>query len=126
MADAQVTRMTRSVVVAVSDTALRQAIITRLALASGLEFDVREGVASEVSAQDIVIATPPDCSPNLYRELVRRGARVILVSAGYRDRPHRHYLRVGLRTCVTVRRLWDEEILVALREAASEPEQAAP
>lgn len=114
-----------SVVVAVSDMAVRRAIVTRLALVSGLNVDVREGPAREVSERDVVIATPPDCSPKVCRELVQRGARVILVSAAHPARPHRHYLRVGLRSCVSLHDLWGEALVRALREAIGAEERAA-
>ncbi|GAB4322406.1 MAG: hypothetical protein Kow0010_03170 [Dehalococcoidia bacterium] len=126
MSDQQVTRITRSVIVAVSDTALRQAIVTRLALASGLEVEVREGYAEDIAERDVVIATPPDCSPRAYRELVQRGVRVILISAAHPPRPHRHYVRAGLRSCVSIRDLWGEGLLKALRQTIEGEEQAAP
>lgn len=125
MSEQQITRTPRSVVVTVSDTALRQAVVTRLALASGLELEIREGFAEDVSERDVVIATPPDCSPRVLRELVRRGARVILISAAYPPRPHRQYARIGVRSCVSLRDLWGEGLLVALREAMDAAGQPA-
>jgi len=82
----------------------------------------RHGPKPATEAQAEAMGLLAESSRRAYRELVTRGARVIVVSVA--SRPHREYARAGLRSYVSLRELWGEALLAAIHEAA-EPSQPA-
>ena len=81
----------------VGDSALRNALRSRISRQAGFEVAAQDGRLNNVASGDLVLTTPSDCSPAQCGELVRDGVQVVLLAPVPRETDRANYAFAGAR-----------------------------
>lgn len=81
--------------VVTGDRALKRALIGRIQLAPEFHLPPSDGSFDQLSAGDLVLTTPADCSPAFCAQLVAAGVHVVILAPVVREADGARYRRAG-------------------------------